>query len=118
MITILTWGQGKRKTYPEVDVEVSCLGLDNPPIALWSLDGRDVELRMCIAWQLASNKQRGAWFGRVEAGLLKCAKEFENLRIGFYCFGGRHRSVAIAELMTKVFKKNGYRVSVNHLELR
>ena len=118
MITILTWGQGKRTVYPEVDWVVNCLNLDNPPATLWNLDGRDVELRIYMVWQLNTFKTRGAWFNRVESTLLDAASKAPSLTIGFYCFGGRHRSVSIAELMKKIFQKKGYRVAIKHLELQ
>lgn len=117
MITILTWGQTKRDTYPKVHVEVSCLGLDNPPLAMWNLDGRDVELRTFIAFQISFNKQRQSWFNRVEDELLKLAAKNTDLSIGFYCHGGRHRSVSVAELIKKILRKQGYKVAIRHLEL-
>lgn len=40
------------------------------------------------------------------------------LNIGIGCTGGRHRSVAMAEELTKFLLDKGYNVSVNHRDLR
>lgn len=40
-----------------------------------------------------------------------------HLNIAFGCTGGHHRSVAIAEAMAKEFKKDNFRVTVNHRDL-
>lgn len=40
-----------------------------------------------------------------------------HLNVAFGCTGGHHRSVAIAEAVAKEFKKDEYRVKVNHRDL-
>ena len=39
------------------------------------------------------------------------------LTIAFGCTGGRHRSVFIAEKMTKLLKEKKYKVNLHHREL-
>ena len=41
----------------------------------------------------------------------------KNLMIAVGCTGGRHRSVAIAEVIGKRLRKKGYRVKVNHRDM-
>ena len=48
-------------------------------------------------------------------GYLKEGKYHINMAFG--CTGGRHRSVAMAEHMAKVFKLQGYRVSLEHRDI-
>jgi RNase adaptor protein for sRNA GlmZ degradation len=37
--------------------------------------------------------------------------------IAFECYGGRHRSVALVELVSEKLRDLGYRVNINHLSL-
>ena len=41
-----------------------------------------------------------------------------HLNLAFGCTGGQHRSVAMANIMAEIFEEAGYRVSVDHRELR
>lgn len=41
----------------------------------------------------------------------------ECVRISIGCTGGHHRSVTIAQALSKVMKNKGYNVSVNHRDL-
>lgn len=45
----------------------------------------------------------------------KSGKDFAQISIG--CTGGHHRSVTVAEALSKALKENGYNVSVNHRDL-
>ena len=40
-----------------------------------------------------------------------------HINMAFGCTGGRHRSVAMAEYMSKTFKLQGYRVSLEHRDI-
>ncbi len=42
----------------------------------------------------------------------------DNAHIAFGCFGGRHRSVAMVELLAARLQEDGYSVRINHRELR
>lgn len=117
MITILTWGQSKRKDYPEVDVIMNCLSLDNPPSVLWSLDGRSMEVRGYIVNQIVRNKTHGTWFDDSERFILKHAKENADFKLGIYCSGGRHRSVSVAEVIAQILRNKKFDVTLTHMEL-
>jgi RNase adapter protein RapZ len=117
MITILTWGQSKRKDYPKTDLTVDCLNLDNPPQVLWGLDGRAAEIRIAIAGQLVREPKLTRWFGAVQRIILRKAENTQDLTIGFFCQGGRHRSVSIAEMTRQILCNKKFYVNVQHLEL-
>lgn len=42
----------------------------------------------------------------------------QHLNIAFGCTGGQHRSVAMANEMARIFKEDGYRVTLRHREQR
>lgn len=117
MITILTWGQGKRTTYPKTHLSVDCQDLTNPPMVLWGLDGRSSEIRIAIAGQLVREPKLARWFGNLQRTIVRKAELDPNLIVGFYCHGGRHRSVSVAEMTKQILCNRKFDVSVQHLEL-
>lgn len=118
MITIITWGQSKRKDYPKTDITVDCLSLNNPPQILWGLDGRSAEIRICIAGQLVHEPKLARWFGNVQRAIVKRAELDPDLSVGFYCQGGRHRSVSVAEMTRQILLNKKVEVEIQHLELQ
>ena len=41
----------------------------------------------------------------------------EGVRIAFGCYGGRHRSVAVAEMLAAALRKEGWHVDTRHTQL-
>ncbi len=91
---------------------VDCRELPNPHsvIALRSLDGRDARVRQ---WLLAEGF--GVWIKLCTAGI-RLAERGHLVACG--CFAGRHRSVAVAEMIAEALRRAGGReVVVEHTTL-
>jgi UPF0042 nucleotide-binding protein len=97
-----------------------CRFLRNPywDPALRQQDGRDPE----VASHISADPRFAEFIDRV-AGLLlmllpaHLAEGKAHLSIGFGCTGGQHRSVAVAEKLSKVLAEAGWAVSKRHREL-
>ncbi len=55
------------------------------------------------------------WFGSMQDAATMAVKDDDMLAFG--CYGGRHRSVAMAELTAGELRKMGHKVEVIHSEL-
>lgn len=117
MITILTWGKSKRSVYPDTDLKVDCHCLTNPPSVLWSLDGRSSEVRQYIVDELVRDSKLNKWFNAVERAILKYAEKHPDFSLGFFCQGGRHRSVSMAELLSQILRNKKFEIEITHMEL-
>lgn len=94
--------------------------LQNPhwDAALRALDGRHAD----VAAYIASDPRFDAFFDQVLSMvtfLLPAYREEgkSHLAIAFGCTGGRHRSVATAQKLTKTLASGGWQVSTRHREL-
>ena len=103
-----------------VDMVFDCRFLRNPhwDPALRALDGRTSAVQDYIA----GDERTEPFFTRVDdlVQLLLPAYREEgkaHLAIAFGCTGGRHRSVAMTERLSKTLAKAGWRVSIRHREL-
>lgn len=103
-----------------IDMVFDCRFLRNP---YWDenlrvLDGKSPK----VADYVAEDKRFSGFFSRVldlsEMLLPAYIEEGKaHFSIGFGCTGGQHRSVAIAEMLSKALAKNGWQVSTRHREL-
>jgi len=103
-----------------IDMVFDCRFLANPywTPALRALDGRDPR----VAAHVAADPRYQPFFDRVLdlTRLLLPAYEDEgksHLSIAFGCTGGQHRSVMLAESLTKALAEDGRQVSIRHREL-
>lgn len=103
-----------------LDMVFDCRFLRNPywdPV-LRQKDGRDAQ----VADHVAADPRFEEFVDRV-AGLLlmvlpaHLAEGKAHLSIGFGCTGGQHRSVAVAEKLSKMLAQEGWQVSKRHREL-
>ncbi len=103
-----------------VDMVFDCRFLANPywvPV-LRDLDGRDP----AVAAHVESDPMFAPFFLRLQELILlllpaQLQEGKAHLTIGFGCTGGQHRSVAVAEKLSKVLAEAGWQVSKRHREL-
>lgn len=103
-----------------MDMVFDCRFLANPywVIALREKDGRD----SAVADHVAADPNYAEFFHRLY-GLItfllpaQMAEGKSHLTIGFGCTGGQHRSVAVAENLSKLLAESGWQVSKRHREL-
>ena len=103
-----------------LDMVFDCRFLRNPywDPALRGRDGRDP----AVAAHVAEDPRFAEFISRVEGLLLMLlpahlAEGKAHLSIGFGCTGGQHRSVAVAESLSKRLAEAGWPVSKRHREM-
>ena len=110
----------KRSLPKGLDIVLDCRFLQNPywDDALHQLDGRSPRVMEYVK----SDAHFESFLGKVTelVSLLlpayqKSGKSY--LAVGLGCTGGRHRSVAIAEILAKALEEEGWPVSIRHREL-
>lgn len=110
----------KRGVPHGVDMVFDCRFLQNPhwQQELRALTGRDTE----VAEYVSADGKFSGFFEKVEelvTFLLPAYREEGKayLTIAFGCTGGKHRSVAVTEMLGKALANKGWRVSIRHREL-
>jgi RNase adaptor protein for sRNA GlmZ degradation len=79
------------------------------------LTGRDSAVSEYLDQQESVHQFLNSVMSLVDASVANYQQRgFKHLSISFGCTGGQHRSVMIAEDVTKLLKKAGYRVKVAH----
>lgn len=108
MITIISFGH--KFGVPEADRTADCRSLRNPhhDPKLKPLTGKDKPVQDYVS---ADSKT----FHLVDR-VVSVAQDGETIAFG--CFGGRHRSVALAEMVGQLLKAKGHAVEIHHRELR
>lgn len=103
-----------------MDMVFDCRFLANPywVPALRELDGRAPE----VAAHVAADPNYASFFLKLRELILfllpaQKAEGKSHLTIGFGCTGGQHRSVAVAENLSKLLAESGWQVSKRHREL-
>ncbi len=106
---------------PGLDFVFDCRLLDNPhwKPALRPLTGQDVAVQRHVAADPLHAPFRDHVLALVELAHARAAREGRaGLSLGFGCTGGRHRSVAMAEMIGTALAEKGRRVSIRHRELQ
>lgn len=108
MITLISFGH--KFGEPEADRTVDCRSLRNPHSdpKLRNLTGKDMPVRNYVVGDSRT--------AHVISRIMSVAKDGETIAFG--CYGGRHRSVALAEMVGEALKNNGHSVTIHHRELK
>jgi len=111
MIQIKTFGykSGDRPAPKGLSFDVRCLKNPHHIPDLRPLDGRNAKVQEFVG--------RDPIFKRILQASIDAAKADPNAEIVFGCFGGRHRSVACAELLGAYLKDKGVPFEIAHREL-
>ncbi len=110
----------RRGAPPDAGLVVDCRFLANPywDEALRGLDGRDARIQGFVR----ADPRFDAFFARL-TGLLETllpayrAEGKAHFGIALGCTGGRHRSVALAEMLTGWLRERGWTVTLRHREI-
>jgi RNase adapter protein RapZ len=105
---------------PDADLVFDVRFLPNPHFVprLRPFSGKDPR----VARYIRSFTQTGEFLRRIESLLLYLIPHYiqegkSYLTVGLGCTGGRHRSVALAEIIKRAVKKKGYSAKVVHRDL-
>jgi hypothetical protein len=119
-ITIITWGNKKRKCCPvRVHKNWNVTGIsDKKPkhLDLAHLNGKNEEMQKYISQQNQFDTYVATIMKFVTEAFNK-NQQISTLFIGINCHKGRHRSVATAEILAKKLRDLNYQVNINHAEL-
>jgi UPF0042 nucleotide-binding protein len=109
-LTLVTFGYKKSVPPKDAAIVVDCRTLRNPHSdpKLRDLDGRDLDVQTYVALDPK--------FGPLMAFALERARFGGTIAFG--CYGGRHRSVAMAELVKKRMHNMGCESKIRHSVLK
>lgn len=107
MIRVMSFSY--RRGTPKADVVFDCRKLRNPHLdpRLRDFNGKDIAVQAYVMQDGNAPLMLG--------DALEAAQE--GMTIAFGCYGGKHRSVAMAEKLAKELRKAGHEVEVFHREL-
>ncbi len=103
-----------------MDMVFDCRFLANP---YWVAELRDKDGRdPAVAAHVAADPNYAEFFLKLQELILfllpaQIAEGKSHLTLGFGCTGGQHRSVAVAENLSKLLAESGWQVSKRHREL-
>ena len=111
MIRIHTFGFRNGAPQDKSVFVFDCRKLRNPHFVndLRDLDGRDEKVQCYVL--------KDPDFNDLFTEAMFHALSYERPQIAFGCFGGKHRSVAAAELLAKELRAKGLAIEVTHKEL-
>jgi UPF0042 nucleotide-binding protein len=109
-VTLISYGI-KNRPPMDVDVDINCRVLKNPHNVpeLRDLTGLDLPVKEFVF--------KDPHFGVLKNTAVWAVTQHGEDRVAFCCFGGRHRSVAVAEIVADYLRDEGYLVELQHLSL-
>ena len=109
MIRLFSFSYRDNRLPADANKVIDCRGYWNPHMmsTLRHLDGKDPKVQE----YLSRDKKFVATLNKF------LATDLQGLSIHFGCIGGRHRSVAMAEMLGKAIAKHGEAVEIRHLNL-
>lgn len=123
-VNIITYGvknHSKKHQLPPADIRVNCQVLENPPMWIYAMDGTSKPVQQDMMRQIKWHPKLFKWFQNVLDNSTAWARygiaNDTVPTIAFFCYGGRHRSVATSELVGRYLTNNGFVVNVTHLDL-
>jgi len=121
LIKLLTYGVKHREhSKVEAHLRVDCRVLPNIFVA-GSENGTFEHVHRTFARCIADNRRLAGWFETIAVGIRAVATahppHLPLVKIAFFCIGGRHRSVSVAELVKQKIESDQVKVEVQHLEL-
>jgi UPF0042 nucleotide-binding protein len=113
MIVIRTFGYRWRKASDYADVVVDCRSLRNPyrDKKLRKFSGLDLEIKK----EVKNSPGFGDFYFRELDRVQRTAEVTSPCLVEVGCFGGKHRSVVIGELLAGNLRCMGFEVEVFHL---
>lgn len=108
-IKVSSFGYAKSGPPKDALSVIDCRALPNPHnvAELRHLTGKDNAVKDFLLKNARTHEVLGAALSRAEG--------FDSVALG--CHGGRHRSVALAEMVTDRLRDAGYEVELDHAEL-
>ncbi len=120
-VKIVTFGVKYNEAAPACDCHFDCQRLDNPPGQLWTFNGTSKPIQQDVMRQISTNQKHFRWFQNIlslSVGWANYAvRTSTTATIAFNCYGGRHRSVATAELVNRFLVNKGFVTKVEHLDV-
>ncbi len=110
-VKIYTWGIKKQKEHIEVDFELDTRGIlseTDPYISFKNKVGTNWEVIKLIRSKDKCTEYINLTIDQINNG---------DRVLGFYCDHGKHRSVALAEILGEYLRCNGYEVDIYHLNI-
>lgn len=118
-IKIITYGTNdNKKQTPKTDINYNVKRFPNPFREFPDHDGLD---NIVKEWLLEYDSVQEfiiEVIDYIEKCINKSSFEKPYMIISFSCYGGKHRSVVIAEEVATRLKEKGFRVEIEHLELK
>lgn len=109
MLRLITYGLKHRKLEGDINFDVRKLKNPHRVYALRDLDGRDQRVRRL----LETDDKFEPTVEHIANKLLHEPVDTATV----YCYGGRHRSVAVAEAVAQILQEHNVTVNVTHKEL-
>lgn len=110
MLTLVSFGKGKHGDLDGADVVFNACTIQNPhrDRALRALTGCDPRV---------SSKVLKAGGLKLVFDVMRYVESHRNAKVGVFCYGGRHRSVAIVNEVARLLTARGLVVVVEHRDL-